>query len=143
MYTGSTNCVNGAVRLVNGRRPSEGSVQICVNGVWGYVCGKYYYDIFSTTAAKNARVVCRQLGYSTSCKLLHIIKDFMHGNTNTCNYPLTVYSPSTSNGGSQQPIIYGRMSCNGNEPTLSSCSKDVNYNSYCQSHKLKVVCEGE
>ena len=30
--------MNGAVRLVNGRRASEGSVQICVNGVWGHVC---------------------------------------------------------------------------------------------------------
>ena len=139
IHVGSTGCVNGAIRLVNGRRPSEGSVQICVDGVWGHVCEGHYY---SMTTANNARVVCRQLGYSTSCKLL--IK--LHGTTNTCNYPLTVYSPSTSslfNGGSQQPVIYGRMSCNGSEQTLSSCSKDVNYNSYCQSYKLKVVCEGE
>ena len=61
-YTGRTGCVNGAVRLVNGRRASEGSVQICVDGVWGHVCGNYWY-------AANAKVVCRQLGYSTMCKL--------------------------------------------------------------------------
>ena len=54
--------MNGAVRLVNGRRPSEGSVQICVNGVWGHVCGDYWY-------ADNAKVTCRQLGYSTTCEL--------------------------------------------------------------------------
>ena len=51
--------MNGAVRLVNGRRASEGSVQICVNGVWGHVCG-------SSWSTSNTRVVCRQLGYSTT-----------------------------------------------------------------------------
>ena len=137
--------MNGAVRLVNGRRPSEGSVQICVDGVWGHVCEDFFFWFRSTTAANNARVVCRQLGYSTSCKLIHTFKDYTRGNTNTCNYPLTVYSYSVSlfNGGSQQPIIYGRMLCNGSEQTLSSCSKHVNYDSYCQDNKLGVVCEGE
>ena len=55
--------MNGAVRIVNGRRPNEGSVQICVNGVWGHVCGVSYWS------AANARVVCRQLGYSATCEL--------------------------------------------------------------------------
>ena len=53
--------MNGTVRLVNGRRASEGSVQICVNGVWGHVCGYGWHSNFN-----NARVVCRQLGYSTT-----------------------------------------------------------------------------
>ena len=74
--------------------------------------------------------------------ILHTIKH-LHGKL----HPPTVYSASYSlfNGGSgsQQPIIYGRMSCNGSEQTLSSCSKDVNYNSYCQYYKLGVICEGE
>ena len=71
-YIGSTGCVNGAVRLVNGRRPSEGSVQICIDGVWGHVC-EYYYWFWERTLANNARVVCRQLGFSTSCKLLYTL----------------------------------------------------------------------
>ena len=54
--------MNGAIRLVNGGRPTEGSVQICVDGVWGHVCGGYW-------SAVNAKVVCRQLGYSIICKL--------------------------------------------------------------------------
>ena len=62
--------MNGAVRLVNGRRPSEGSVQICVDGVWGHMCEEFFpHFIWERIAANNARVVCRQLGYSTSCKL--------------------------------------------------------------------------
>ena len=34
--------MNGTVRLVNGKKASEGSVQICVNGVWGHVCGPHF-----------------------------------------------------------------------------------------------------
>lgn len=64
-YTGSTAvCVNGAVRLVNGNRPSEGSVQICVKGAWEHVCQSYDWSGVTT------KVVCRQLGYSTTCELL-------------------------------------------------------------------------
>ena len=59
--------MNGAVRLVNGRRASEGSVQICANGVWGHVCGDYFHlFLYNYWSTSNARVVCRQLGYSTA-----------------------------------------------------------------------------
>ena len=51
--------MNGSVRLINGGRASEGYVQICVNGVWGHVCNNDW-------SSENARVVCRQLGYSTA-----------------------------------------------------------------------------
>ena len=34
-------------------------VQICVNGVWGHVCGYGW-------SSSEARAVCRQLGYSTT-----------------------------------------------------------------------------
>ena len=133
--------MNDAVRLVSGRRASEGSVQICVDGVWGHVCGSYWY-------AANAKVLCRQLGYSTVCKLnikatLYILHCMLIDNL--CNYPPTVYSRSYSlfRGGSQQPIIYGRMLCSGSEQTLSSCSNSHYYN-YCPPYyKAGVVCEGE
>ena len=41
--------MNGTVRLVNGRRASEGSVQICVNGVWGHVCVDYFHFFLPIT----------------------------------------------------------------------------------------------
>jgi deleted-in-malignant-brain-tumors protein 1 len=53
------NCTNGAIRLVNGTVPNEGRVEICVNRVWGTICEPLpYYK-------ENARVICKQLGFSS------------------------------------------------------------------------------
>ncbi|GLI60493.1 hypothetical protein VaNZ11_002655, partial [Volvox africanus] len=46
----------GGVRLVAGRTPAEGTLQICRAGVWGTVCSDGWDDA-------DATVVCRQLGY--------------------------------------------------------------------------------
>ena len=55
----SNQCTYGDVRLVGGSGDHEGNVQVCINGTWGYVCdNSWNYN--------DARVVCRQLGYSTS-----------------------------------------------------------------------------
>lgn len=40
-----------------------GWVQVCVNGVWGGICGEFFND-------EDAIVVCRQLGYTPIGKLL-------------------------------------------------------------------------
>ena len=47
---------HGAVRLIDGLIPEEGTVEVCVNAVWSSVCDSRwdYKDVF---------VVCRQLGY--------------------------------------------------------------------------------
>ena len=50
-------CDHGDVRLVGGSDSSEGSVEVCLEGIWGNVNDRSWNGI-------AAKVVCRQLGYS-------------------------------------------------------------------------------
>ena len=52
-------CIEGEVRLLEGSTPLEGRVEICKNNVWGTVCHNAWTFV-------DARVVCRQLGFSVA-----------------------------------------------------------------------------
>ena len=54
---GYSNCTSGSIRLVDGSSDNEGLVQLCIDGIWGSICGSNWYYF-------NAEVACRQLGYS-------------------------------------------------------------------------------
>lgn len=51
-------CTNGDIRLVGGTSPTEGRVEVCVNNVWGSVCG----DSWRNT---EAVVACQQAGFAS------------------------------------------------------------------------------
>ena len=55
-------CNDTDVRLRDGRTPNEGRVEICYYDNWGTICDDNWDD-------NDARVVCRQLGYSANGKL--------------------------------------------------------------------------
>ena len=50
---------------MGGSGPQEGRVEICVNYQWGTVCGDLWDD-------DDARVVCRQIGYTLDSKYFHL-----------------------------------------------------------------------
>ena len=54
-------CRDGDIRLVNmnGGHQYEGRVEVCLNDQWGTVCDDYW-----KSNPNNARVACRQLGFS-------------------------------------------------------------------------------
>ena len=54
--TSHRECNDTDIRLVNGLTLHEGRVEICNYGLWGSIC-YYQWD------HRDARVVCRQLGY--------------------------------------------------------------------------------
>lgn len=53
--------IEGEVRLTGGKSEMEGQVEICQNSSWGGICD-------SNWCGSNAKVVCRQLGYSEFSK---------------------------------------------------------------------------
>ena len=49
------DCMDGSVQLVDGIEQG-GRVEVCVNGVWGSVCGEGW-------DRTDALVVCKQMGF--------------------------------------------------------------------------------
>ena len=54
-------CVHGDLRLVGGSDSLEGRLEICYFNQWGTICD----DSWTTN---EARVACKQLGYSDTSK---------------------------------------------------------------------------
>ena len=61
IFSCSEGCLDGDIRLAEGSTPQEGRVEVCKSNVWGTVCDDGWNR-------EDARVVCRQLGYSIASK---------------------------------------------------------------------------
>ena len=53
------DCVDGDIQIIpySSYNKQMGRIEVCVNGTWGTVCSDFFDD-------NDAKVACRQLGYS-------------------------------------------------------------------------------
>ena len=56
-----TNCTNRELRLTNGSSSNGARVEMCIQGEWGTIADYGW-------SRREARVVCRQLGYEPGCE---------------------------------------------------------------------------
>ena len=63
----SVGCERNAVQLVGGQNKFEGRVEVCQDGEWKTVCNDGWGD-------KEARVVCRQLGFAEDTRSELLLK---------------------------------------------------------------------
>ena len=100
------------MRLANGYSLSEGRVEVSLcDGVWGTVCGDYYWDL------RDATVVCRYLGF---------------------RYAIAASARFSAEEGN---IFLSYVDCNGDESNLADCHHlgwGVHYCDHAQN--AGVVC---
>ena len=108
-------CMQGSVRLVGGTELYYGRVEICHNGQWGTVCDDNW-------GAPDARVVCRQLGYTDLSQA-------------------TVVANTQVPDGTGQ-IWLDEVRCTGTETTLASCPANAfGVHNCVHSEDAGVSCE--
>ena len=110
----ATPCTNGSLRLAGGRSELEGRVELCYNERWGTVCD----DLWGSA---DARVVCRQLGFSPN--------------------------GSRAAGGATFPrgtgaILLDSVECTGEERTLLNCpTAGIGVHDCSHFEDAGVICE--
>ncbi|XP_071957941.1 uncharacterized protein [Antedon mediterranea] len=106
--------VSSTVRLVGGGNSYEGRVEVYNGGEWGTICDDYW-DI------KDARVVCRQLGFGDAT-----------------GAPLQAQF-----GQGLGPIMYDDVQCTGYETDIRRCSNNGFKVHNCgHSEDAGVICDG-
>ncbi|KAI8480739.1 hypothetical protein Bbelb_415320 [Branchiostoma belcheri] len=107
------------VRLMGGRYPWEGRVEVFYNEAWGTVCGRSYWS------KEEADVVCRELGYGPS-----------------------TLDRTYSFGEGSGPIWVGRYSsrpdCTGDEISIFNCLRDTpgNVDASCKhAYDVGIRCK--
>ena len=103
------------LRLVGGSWEGEGRVEIFYDGSWGTVCDNYW-DL------KDARVVCRQLGF-----------------------PYAVSAPISAHFGSGNGQVWeDNAGCSGRESTILNCQRSGRPMVGCNHNKdASVICSSK
>lgn len=101
------------IRLIGGRKASEGRIEVKYNGVWGSICSQN----FSLT---EAMVVCRSIGFKSSHVTVH--RDVF--------------------GHADGPEVISDLRCNGTEPDISACPNITYTERPCSpGNEVGVTCD--
>ena len=111
MYTASFFSTD--LQLVDGSNPKEGRVEVFYNGEWGTVCDNLWDNL-------DAKVVCRQLGFSDAGAMATVNAHFGQGSGS---------------------IPIDRSRCTGTETSLDQCKLRMG-RQYCNTHAKDagVIC---
>ena len=128
-----TECNETDVRLVDGRTPVDGRVEICLHGLWGSVCDDDW-------AVRDAAVVCQQLDYGGGKPHTPVILFLCNTACMSVSVPLSEHRV-LSNG-----TFYhlDDVACTGNENLLADCSHAGvgEHNCGVQQEEAGVICNG-
>ena len=106
-------CIDGAIRLVNGASQFEGRVELCVGSMWGTVCDDSWDD-------NDAMVACRQAGFLTEGATARRLAFFSQGTG---------------------AIVLDDLRCVGNESSLFNCPHSgVNIHNCVHAEDAGVTC---
>ena len=130
-------CQDGQIRLSGGQSPTEGRVEICFNNQWGTVCDDFW-------DARDATVVCTQLGLPSEGKLVSLVK--------VCSFDKRVDiiwfclegAAATTVRQGIGHIFLDNVICTGNESRLADClHQGIASHDCSHSEDAGVVCSGE
>ncbi|XP_053387316.1 uncharacterized protein LOC128551050 [Mercenaria mercenaria] len=100
------------IQLKNSYRPSEGRVEILVNGTWGTICDTDF-------ASADATVICKMFGLEYS----------------------SFYTKAKHYGRGSGPIYVDKLNCTGTESHINLCSYEIS-NNCTHYDDVAVICTG-
>ena len=65
------SCMTGDVRLIGGTAANEGRLEVCMNKVWGTVCGISW-------GTADSKVACKQLGHQQLGRCICVLVYMIH-----------------------------------------------------------------
>ena len=136
-------CTTGDTRLIRGDTSNEGTIEICINGVWGTICD----DLWDN---REAQVACRDLGYQAEGTLSNQypysnIPLFLTGTLTRLLITVIYFHAGAvavrgaffgTGGGDIQLTNFG---CQGNEEKLINCSSTTPQNCF-HFEDAGVIC---
>ena len=128
----TTQCSDGAVRLVGGKIEQEGRVEVCLKGVWGSVCHSQF-------TMNDVYISCSYLGYhgnSESFNTLCIL--YLH-----IEFLANTFLNDGEFGSGEGPVLRG-FDCQGWEQNMAECLNSSQqyqneHNSDCNSDSTTAV----